>query len=476
MLIRALVGLLPIILLGCKLGPNYHIPANAVFENPAARAFITKSQSTYSSQEPPDKWWQLYHDPVLNQLMEEALCANTDLRVAEANIRRANALANEAKAALYPSTQLLATYANFHLSSELVQYHSPIPTLPFVNYLIAGGAVLLPLDFFGKLHRAIEASRYNREAAIAARDWARISVLAETASAYTDLCASGYQLKIAEQLLKEQTQLTDLTRDLQKGGRATTLDVTRLLSELEQVRATIPGYKASIQNGLYRLAALTGHLPAALNNTIKNCNSLPKLTRVIPIGNGASLLHRRPDIRAAERELAATTAKIGVEVANLYPDINLTGLAGTLGHLRDVGKLSTFMSLAGPLISWTFPNRSIAYAHIAEARAVAEAAFAKFDGVVLNALKEAETNLTSYVHDLERFRDLRLAHRESRKAFIQAKSLYSNGREGFLTVLEAEKSLTTVSALVAVAESKLVSDQVNLFLSLGNWCGAPVIP
>ena len=287
-----------------------------------------------------------------------------------------------------------------------------------------------------------------------------------------DMCAAGYQLSILEKLWKIQKETTYLTLRLKNGGRATDLDVTRARSALQQISATLPSLKAANRNAVYRLAMLTGHTPAEF--TIKNCKMLPTLHSSLPIANGGVLLRRRPDIREAERMLASATAKIGVETANLYPDISFSGLAGTFGHLQDATKLSTFVSNVGPLISWTFPNISIARARIAQADAKTQAAFAKFDGVVLNALKEVESNLTTYTHDLDSVRDLKLAQRESRKAFLQSKLLYHHGRENFLSVLEAQKALTDVSSSLAIAESKVVTDQVNVFLSLGGGWDARV--
>jgi outer membrane protein, multidrug efflux system len=469
MLVRILIAILPIFLSGCMVGPNYCLPPNAVFNKPGAAVLVSAHRSAFSHSPEPDKWWELYHDRTLNKLIEEALSANTDLRIATANLARANAVLNEAKWSLYPSTNLFATFTNLHVSSETFLFHKPIPTLPFVNYLIAGGGVVLPLDFFGKLRRGIELASADKQAAIAARHWVMMTVIAETASAYTDMCAAGYQLNVAEELLRIQKQATILTKRLEIGGRAIAIDVTRAQSEFDQIKATIPGLKANSRNAMYRLAMLTGKVPTDFIHQIKTCRKLPSLrVRRLPVGNGAILLRRRPDIREAERKLAAATAKIGVETADLYPDVSFAGFGSTLGHPQDAHRLSTFFSSVGPLVTWKFPNISITLARIAEAQADTRAAFASFDGVVLNALKEVESNLTTYAQNLDRVKDLKAAHAQSKKAFLQTKSLYINGRQEFLSVLEAQKTLTAVSATLAVAESQIVTDQINLFLSLGG--------
>ncbi len=469
---RSIIITLFLLLSGCMVGPNYHVPDNAIFNNPAvAGNFVSAKKSAFSNQPLPAKWWRLYNDAVLNQLVIEALAANTDLRVAGANLARANAELKEAQSMLYPSTNLYASYTSYHVSAETFVFTPPIPSLPFVKYLTAGGGIILPLDFFGKIRRGIESAYYDTEAAQAARDLALITVVAETTSAYTDMCAAGYQLNIAEHLLRLQAQTTALTKRLEQGGRATALDVSQSNSELDQIRADIPRLKTASRNALYRLAQLTGRVPAEIIPTIKNCNSLPKIKTILPVGDGAQLLRRRPDIRESERKLAAATAKIGVETANLYPDISFNVLGATLGHPRDAFEQKTFVWNTGPFITWMFPNVSVARARIAQAEASTQAEFAKFDGAVLKALNEVESNLTTYANDFNNCQDLKSAYRHSRTAFLQTKSLYLKGRENFLTVLEAEEKFTNVSAQLAVAESKLATDQINLFISLGGGWG-----
>ncbi len=470
--LKSFVFVMFFFLIGCKVGPNYHMPNQAIFKKPTANnTFISKNKKFFSENTAPNKWWKLYNDPMLNKLIEEALCANTDLRVAVANLARANAEFKAAKSVFYPSTNIHTAYSNYHVSAETFVFKKPIPSLPFVNYLEAGSGIILPLDFFGKIRRGIEASIANQEAVQAARDLALITVVAETTSAYTDICAAGYQLTVAEHLLKLQKETTHLTKRLEKDGRGTELDVSRSMSELEQIKATIPSLKASKKNAFLRLAFLTGHTPGELNQNIMNCKKIPKIHKLIPIGDGASLLRRRPDIREAERNLVISTAKIGIATADLYPDISLGMLAGTLGHWYDATKLGAFVWNTGPLIKWTFPNTSIIRAQIAQAKADALADFAKFDSAVLTALKEVETNLTTYSHDIAQYHDLKLAQEQSHKAFLQAKTLYLNGREGYLSTLEAEMTLTNVSVSLANAESRLITDQINLFLSLGGgWC------
>src|SRR5690606_38262973 len=218
----------------------------------------------------------------------------------------------------------------------------------------------------------------DAQAAQAAYDAARVTVAAETARAYADLCAAGMQLDSARHSVQVQQQSVDAVRRLLAAGRGTTLDVARARSPLEQLQAELPPFQAGQRTALYRLAALTGHAPAELPQGLLACVRPPRLAQAIPVGDGAALLRRRPDIRQAERSLAAATARIGVATADLYPKISL-GLSGaSAGPAALFGEPGTFSWSVGPLISWTLPNTGAAQARIAQAEASTKGALARF--------------------------------------------------------------------------------------------------
>lgn len=214
---------------------------------------------------------------------------------------------------------------------------------------------------------------------------------------------------------------------------------------------------------------LTGRPPTEFPAVVAQCSTPPALSRPIPIGDGASLLRRRPDVRAAERRLAAATARIGVATAELYPSISLGGsigsTAGSLGNLVDG---DGFRYSLGPLISWNFPNRRAARARIAQAEATAQAALAEFDGTWLAALEETEGALTRYANERERVATLRRARDGGAQAARIARLRYDAGRENFQIVLEAERRLAEVEAQLAQAEAQLSDNLVQLFLALGG--------
>jgi outer membrane protein TolC len=195
---------------------------------------------------------------------------------------------------------------------------------------------------------------------------------------------------------------------------------------------------------------------------------LPRLASTVPVGDGAALLRRRPDIRQAERGLAGATARIGVATADLYPSISLGLSSGSTGVLSQFGAGNAFRWSLGPLISWSIPVNGAARSRIAEARASTDAALARFDGTVLNALRETETALTIYARELDRNAALKAARDQSALAAQQAGELYRYGRTDFLTTLDAQRSLASAESALTASDAQLAADQVTLFLALGG--------
>ena len=446
---------------GCAtVGPNFRSPAPSA---PAQQPFVGTASPLFTGDEPPGRWWSLFADPVLDGLVQQALTANTDLRIAAANLARARAVLRETRSARLPTTTVSGstTYAN-----------QPDP-LPTDTTFDVGLDVGYQVDLFGRLRRATEASRADVGAVQAAFDVARISVAAETARAYADACSSGRQLQVARETVRLQEQTFDLTRRLVAGGRGTALDTGQAGSLLEQTRAALPSLEAQRQTALFRLAVLTGVPPTQFSPAAAACEAPLALSRPIPVGNGASLLARRPDVRQAERELAAATARIGVATAELYPDVQLgLSVGSTATSPGDLVSGSGFRLGLGPLISWTFPNVRAARSRIAQAEASAQASLARFDGTWLNALEETESALTRYSRGQERIEALRRARANSAEAARIARLRYRAGREAFQIVLEAERSLAQTESALAQAEAELSNNLVSLFLALGGgWQG-----
>ncbi|WP_026354359.1 efflux transporter outer membrane subunit [Massilia niastensis] len=452
-------------------GPDYRVPDAAVAKRgEAAAPFVGATGKPYSAAPLPAQWWRLYHDSTLDALVDRAFAANADLRVAGANLARARALLSEAEQLRRPEVDLSASPALGHASGAANGASHALPDRASYD---AGLHVSYQLDLFGQIRRAVEAANADSESAQAAVDLARVTVAADTARAYAEACAAGQQIAIARQSVGLQGRFVASTAQRVKLGRGTALDNSRALGQLEQLRAALPPLEAQRRTALYRLAVLTGEAPARFPQAVARCATVPQLGSTIPVGDGAALLRRRPDIRQAERTLAGATARIGVATAELYPQVSLGLSAGSAGALSSFGKGDSLRYSLGPLISWTLPSTGAARAHIAQAEASAAAALARFDGVVLNALRETETALTAYARELDRHAALKAARDQSALASQQAAKLYRFGRTDFLTTLDAERTLASAQAAVAASEAKLATDQVTLFLALGGGWESP---
>lgn len=228
-------------------------------------------------------------------------------------------------------------------------------------------------------------------------------------------------------------------------------------------------YTAARRIALYRLAVLLGRAPQDYPANLVDCASIPSLDRPIPAGDGAALIRRRPDVRQAERRLAAATARIGVETAALYPTVSLGASAGTTSRtIEGLVSDSALHFSIGPLISWSFPNWDVARARIDQASATTKATLAEFDGTVLRALQEAESALTQYAHDRDQNARLRTARDRSREAAGLQTRLARGGVVSGLEVLDVERTLASAEAALAASNTKLAGDRVHIFLALGG--------
>jgi NodT family efflux transporter outer membrane factor (OMF) lipoprotein len=449
-------------LAACAVGPDYRSPEP---QAPGQTPFMGTRSPLFSGDEPPGRWWSLFRDPLLDSLVEQALTANTDLRVAAANLARSRAVLRESRAGRLPTTDISASALYGRAPGN-----AAVPGFEREDWTFdAGLDVSYQLDLFGRVRRSIEASRADADAAQAAFDLTRVTVAAETARAYADACSTGRRLDVASESLRVQERTYDLTRRLLEGGRGTALELNQAGSLLEQVRATIPILEAQREAALFRLAVLTGRPPAEFPREVAGCVAPPTVAQLIPVGDGATLLRRRPDIRQAERELAAATARIGVATADLYPTISIGGSIGsTSNRPGDLASSQGFRFSLGPLLSWSFPNIAVARARIAQAEASTQAELAEFDGTWLRALEETESALTRYARNLDQVAALRRARDQSAEAARIARLRFEGGRDSFIIVLDAERSLVQAEAALAQAEAQLSDNLVTLFLALGG--------
>lgn len=459
------------------LDPDYQPPA-AVMGNrsEAARPFATGTATRntpdaatahpYTNAPLPAHWWRLYRDSTLDGLLQKTLAHNTDLRLAAANLERVQAIETEVNGARRPNASMNGGLSYGHVSGLSLLQPGYTPPNDFQYH--AGGAVSYQLDLFGQIRRASESAHAGTEAAVAALDLARVSVAAATTRAYAEVCSTGLRLRSARRSAELQQETLTLSQRLQEAGRTSTLDVARARSQLQQLLAALPPLQAQRQGAMYRLATLSGTPAPALPNEVTGCSTPPHIANALPVGDGAALLRRRPDIRQAERELASASARIGVAMADRYPKVMLGLAAASAGPASGFGHGDTFSWSLGPLISWTLPNTGVVDARIAQAEASTRMALARFDGTVLNALRETETTLSAYAHELDRRTALQASRDTATSVVQQARQLYTAGKTGYLDTLDAERSLATSEAALATSEAQLADDQVLLFLALGG--------
>lgn len=456
-----LPALVAAVLTGCTVGPGYHGPPHDLTSRRAASGSFAELEHANAVELPlPDHWWRLYNDSSLDDLVVAALAANQDLRSAEANIRAAMAVVEQAKAARTPTTSLAG-------GVSYGQDGIPTPSASGFLYSVAG-SVTYPIDLFGGIRRGIEVAQDSAEAAVAARDEVRVVIAAGVIRNFVAACSANRSYAAARNVLAIQQHTLETEERLFRGGRATAFDVSRARAAVEQSAALLPGFIATRQGALYQLAALLGRPPREFPVVAEQCTSPPSLNQPIPVGNGEALLRRRPDIRAAERELAAATATIGVDVAQLYPAISLGGSAASAAPFSLFGSNSSVSFSVGPLVTWTFPNQRAIRAEIARAGAGADAAAANFDSAVIEALGQTETALSNYAYQLDNESALRRARTAAASASEQAERLYRFGRTDFINVLSAEAALANADAALSQSAAVLADDQVSVFQALGG--------
>lgn len=411
--------------------------------------------ATASIEPVPDDWWRLYDDPVLDRLVQASLAANADLRVAYANLDGARAALRQAQAARLPQTTVESSIGIDNPAGQ----PSASSNVPTTDYDIAATASW-DADLFGRLRSAALAARADAEAQAAALDGLRVAVVADTVLAYVELCGATQALTVAAEQVSVQERALAVVRDQLAAGEVSPLEVSQAANLVAATRATLAPFAAAQANARYRLATLAGRSPSEARSAPVVCATPPKMRRPTPVGDGTALLLRRPDIREAERRLAAATARIGVARADLYPRINLGGALGLLSG----GLVAT----ASPLVSWAFPNQAPARARIAQAQATERAALAGWDVAVLRALREVESALAAYDAEQRRNRTLTDANREARLTARRAAARVRLGDAAPLLRLDADRTAAQASLAVAQSDLAIAQAQVALFRALGG--------
>ena len=449
-------------LAGCAVGPSYREPKQSVPDQ-----FGNASQPSIGEGEVSAQFWTLLNDPVLDRLVSDALAANKDLAQAAGNLQASRAAARLTGFDAYPTVTAGGSYQRTRLSSQ--QLPGATVDQRTVDTYDVGFDAAWELDFFGRVRREKEASRAEAGAAEATLRDAIVSVTAEVARNYCVLRGLQDQLAVAERNEVNQRQTLQLTQTRLDAGRGTQLDVARAAAQLATTESTIPPLRISIATTIHRLSVLTGRQPNELAPQLSALQPMPTLPALNSIGGPEELLRRRPDVRVAERNLAAATARIGVSVADLFPRITLIGSASyNAGTWRDVGSADSQSYSLGPSITWAAFDLGRVRARIHIARAETDIALAGYESAVLNALEDTENSLVSYGESQRREETLARAATQSTTAARLARQRFEGGLSDFLSVLQAERDALAAEDSLAQGRTQTATSLIAVYKALGG--------
>jgi multidrug efflux system outer membrane protein len=450
-----------ILLSACAVGPNYRAPdtAPAALKNAASPEFVT--------QTPEAVWWREFEDKELDDLVRGALAANLDLRSSYDRVKAARAVFVERKFDYAPHVQADAAYSH---ADEQQPGFGPARINARSDSL--GFDAAWEIDLFGRVRRSVEAARADLDAERANYQDGQVTVAAEVARNYFELRGAQKRLEVARQNLDSERQTLALTQLLDEAGRGSELDVVRSRARLKATEAAIPPLEAAQAQAGYRLAVLQGKRPGALDSELRAA-AVRTYAKALPIGDPTELLRRRPDVRAAERQLAAATARVGVATADLFPRVNVTGFVGFLSG--DVGRL--FDTSAGnnarawsitPTVSWAAFDLGSVRARLRASEAQSDAAAANYEKVVLTALEETENSFVAYSTGQAQLKSLTEQATASRRAAELAETQYREGVADFLVLLDAQRTQLDAEDAVAQAETAVNVSVVAIYKSLGG--------
>lgn len=473
----SVAGALTVALAGCTglgaVGPDYQQPEMSL---PDQWQESVQSDGLYNPDlEPPlSQWWQQFGDPDLDWLIDTALTDDLSIAQARARLRQARASRTQAVSALYPEigTSVRAT-PTF--------YGAPESERPDTTQYDAEFDAAWEIDVFGGTRRAIEAAQASTEASEAALANIRVSVAAEVAQNYVDLRNSQVRLSIAKRNLASQAETLQIAQWRHQAGLARQTDVAQARASLEQTRASLPDLEIELARANNRLSVLTGQAPGAVNQRLSSVRStgrsLPSLPNTIATGIPTNVLTQRPDLREAERNLAAETARVGQVMARRYPSLNLGGSIGwTAFTLSGIGPADSLIGvLAGTLGATLFDGGRLR-SEVDAQTAVQEQALFNYEQTVLQALEEVENALISHALSRQRVQSWASSAQASASAAQQSRQLYQSGLVDFEQVLITERSQLNAQESLARAQATQFISLIQLYKALGGgWQETPSV-
>lgn len=447
-------------------GPHYRAPETAGFETPA---FI--NQDAYEATEPSSAWWTAFGDQTLNDLVLMGLAENKTLRAAVENVNASRAAVGLARLDRAPFDQLSSSYLRSRSGSAVFAASTGLGsgggTFPTNDISTVSVNSTWEVDLFGRVTREINLAKADLGRSQADLADLQVTVISDIADAYVRLRGLQRRLKVASENAENQTSTLKLTEATRDAGRGTDFDVERAKAQLSGTRATIPPLEAEIAATTYALGVLIGKTPAEITALLNASADLPAITSSIAIGDPAALLRRRPDIRVQERALASATERIGLNIADAFPRVELIGNGGfqAIDFENQFGPKALNFSF-GPSISWSLTNIIRARSRVNAASASARAAFAGYEQTVLAALAETESALKRQGSLQKQLADLREAKRASGEAARLAEFRYQNGATDFLSVLDAQRRELEAAESLAAAETAAAQSQVAVFRAL----------
>lgn len=447
---------------GCRVGPDYQSPE---LEMPAAWSRLEEASAP--SSEVFKHWWTVLDDPVLEGLIGDALQENLTLQQAFFRMQEARALRDAAAGGRFPSAGGAGSYARSRTSENTAFSYGG--GAEYSSYS-AGLETLWELDLFGKVRRSVEAAQASLEATVEEQRAIRVSLCAEAAAVYVELRTAQLRLRYALQNLQAQQETLHLTFSRFEAGLTGELDVTQARQNLAQTEAQIPLLEMAQQQALHRLAVLLGRYPRDLELGAARPDLIPLPSQGgIPPTVPADLIRQRPDIRLAERRLAAQSARIGIAAADLYPSFSLSGTFGLSAEdFSDLGRWSSRTFSFGPAFQWNLFAGGRLRRLVEAEKARFEQLFYVYKQTVLAAVEEVENALAAYRYHQERLQALTRSTAAAQDAVRLVEDLYRNGLTDFQNVLDAQRTLYSQQDSLAVEQGQVVLDLIGLYKALGG--------
>jgi multidrug efflux system outer membrane protein len=442
---------------GCAVGPHYKSPQPAGVKYHAADPNL-ETEAPFDA-----RWWKQFEDPVLDSLVDRTLTSNNSIRIARARLAESRAVFDERKLDRFPTVPVAASYQ--YSKQQIPGFGDQRRT---INTFSAGFDAFWEADLFGRVSHGVAAARAENQAFEADLHDVRVSVVAELARNYFELRGAQWRLAVAERSLTNQRETLRLTQLRRDAGVGEEQDVASAAARVAAIESTIPSLDLDVSRAGYHLAVLTGSRPGELNADLAPRN-YPAIAKALPIGNPGELLQRRPDVRSAERRLAAATERQGVAVASLFPQVSVSGFLGFLagrGSLFFTGDSRAWS--VSPGLSWSAFDLGRARAHVRGSNAATEETLAFYEETVLRALEETENALANYHAQQARLIKLNDQARESKRAADIARLRYREGVVDFLSLLDAERTQLQAEDAVAESEKDVYVAVIALYKALGG--------